>query len=59
MTYYLFTDPKAKKIIEVRSFGSDAPGQQAQKYRMKLAKARKEPVVAWCMLGGDNPLPTI
>lgn len=54
---YLFTDEEGSKIEIIQPNGYyDTPGEEAMAYREKLEKKLGKPIVAWCHMGGSNPL---
>ena len=49
---YLFTDQGAREIYRVVGIeGAD----KAVSYGRTLSKKLKKKMVAWCLIGGDNP----
>jgi hypothetical protein len=57
---YLYTDQAGlkKEIKYFQSSSTQYSGEQALDYRKVLEKKQKTPIVAWCLMGGDNPSPS-
>lgn len=52
---YLFTNGDGTKVLEVKK-KENWIGQDAERHRRKVQREHpQETVIAWCMMGGDNP----
>jgi hypothetical protein len=49
---YLYTNKTGTEVFKVKYFNGKA--EEALKYRKVLEKKLNRPVVAWCIMGGDN-----